>query len=165
MRPTRLVSLGLMAATVMSAAALTAQAQDQPPPAADQTQAPASGADLRCRMTFTLEGWSAIYQSAHGKGVVTCADGSSFPVLIRAKGGGLTAGKWQIDDGHGTFSDVHRPSEVLGRYAQGGAQAGVVKSAEAEVLTKGTVSLALAGRGHGVDLGVAVGEVTLSRAK
>jgi hypothetical protein len=155
MKPTRLISLGLMALTLMSAAALgIAQA---PPPAA--------GADLRCRMTFSLEGWSAIYQSAHGKGIVTCADGSSFPVLIRAKGGGLTAGKWQIDDGVGTFSDVHRPAEVLGRYAEGGAHAGVVRSSEAQVLTKGTVSLALAGKGHGVDLGVAIGEVTLSPAK
>lgn len=176
MRATRLISLGLMAATLMSGAALgTAQAQDAaPPPPPDQAQPPpppppdegqASGADLRCRMTFTLNGWSAIYQSARGKGVVTCADGSSFPVLIRAKGGGLTAGKWQIDDGRGTFSDVHRPNEVLGRYAEGGAQAGLVKAGEAQVLTKGTVSLALAGKGHGVDLGIALGEVTLSPAK
>jgi hypothetical protein len=157
MRPTRLISLVLMAVTPMSAAVLaTAQ---------DQTQAAAPGADLRCQMTFSLNGWSAIYQSAHGKGMVTCADGSSFAVLIRARGGGLTAGRWQIDDGVGTFSDVHRPTEVLGRYAEGGAQAGVVKSGEAEVLTKGTVSLALHGHGHGVDLGVAIGEVTLSPAK
>jgi hypothetical protein len=154
MRPTRLllISLGLMTVAVISGAMPgTAQAQ-------------AAGADLRCKMSFTLNGWSAIYQSAHGKGIVTCADGSTLAVLISAKGGGLTAGRWQIDDGVGTFSDVHRPSEVLGRYAEGGAQAGVVKSAEAQVLTKGTVSLALAGHGHGVDLGVAVGEVTLSAA-
>jgi hypothetical protein len=128
-------------------------------------QARAAGADLRCRMQFSLSGWSAIYQSAHGKGVVTCGDGSVLHVLISAKGGGLTAGRWQIDDGVGTFSDVHRPSEVLGRYAEGGANAGVVKSSAAAVLTKGTVSLALAGHGQGVDLGVAVGEVTLSPAK
>ena len=125
----------------------------------------ADGPDLRCKMQFSLSGWSAIYQSAHGKGVVTCGDGSVLHVLISAKGGGLTAGRWQVDDGVGTFSDVHRPSEVLGRYAEGGAHAGVVKSSAAEVLTKGTVSLALAGHGEGVDLGVAVGEVTLSPAK
>jgi hypothetical protein len=153
MRQTRLISLVLTAVAVMSATVLgTAQAQ-------------AAGPELRCKMSFTLSGWSAIYQSAKGKGIVTCADGSTLPVLISAKGGGLTAGRWQIDDGVGTFSEVHRPADVLGRYAEGGAQAGVVKSAEAQVLTKGPVSLALTGRGHGVDLGVAVGEVTLSAAK
>jgi hypothetical protein len=128
------------------------------------SRARAEGPDLRCRIQFSLSGWSAIYQSARGKGVVTCGDGSVLRVLISAKGGGLTAGRWQIDDGVGTFSDVHRPSEVLGRYAEGGAQAGVVKSGAAQVLTKGTVSLALAGHGEGIDLGVAVGEVTLSPA-
>jgi hypothetical protein len=125
----------------------------------------AAGPDLRCRMRFSLSGWSAFYQRAEGKGVVTCSDGSVLHVSISARGGGLTAGRWQIDDGVGTFSDVHRPSEVLGRYAAGEVQAGVVKSAGAQVLTKGTVSLALAGHGEGVDLGIAVGEVTLSPAK
>jgi hypothetical protein len=33
------------------------------------------------------------------------------------------------------------------------------------VLTKGTVSLALAGAGEGIDLGVTVGELVISAAK
>jgi len=61
------------------------------------------------------------------------------------------------------FSDVHQISDVLGDYAQGGAHAGVVKSASGQVLTKGTVSLALAGTGEGVNLGVDVGKFTISR--
>lgn len=146
-------SVLLMAVAMMSGALLGAG------------QARADAPDLKCHMRFSLSGWSAIYERAEGKGVITCDDGSTLPVRISARGGGLTAGRWQVDDGVGTFSDVHRPSEVLGRYAEGGAQAGVVKSGAAQVLTKGTVSLALAGHGEGIDLGVAVGEVTLSRAK
>ena len=38
-----------------------------------------------------------------------------------------------------------------------------MKAGEAQVLTKGDVSLALAGKGEGVDIGVDVGEFTISR--
>jgi hypothetical protein len=51
--------------------------------------------------------------------------------------------------------------DVFGHYAQAGVEAGVVKSSNAQVLTKGTTSLALAGTGEGVDLGISVGEFTI----
>jgi hypothetical protein len=41
----------------------------------------------------------------------------------------------------------------------------MVNSATAQVLTKGTVSLALTGKGEGIDLGVSLGEFTLKPAK
>ena len=85
-------------------------------------------------------------------------------VTISAKGGGLTVGKSHIDNGTGQFSDIHTIDDVLGAYAQGEAHAGVVKSGDAQVLTKGTVSLALAGGGQGMDIGVDVGEFTLTFA-
>ena len=47
----------------------------------------------------------------------------------------------------------------------GEASAGVVKSGTAQVLTKGTVSLALAGAGEGVDLGISFGKFTISQAR
>lgn len=118
---------------------------------------------LDCRMTFSLTGWSLLYKHAEGTGMVTCENGQSLPVSITVKGGGLTAGKWHVDNGSGTFTDVHRITDVLGRYVQGGAHAGVVRSGSAQVLSKGTVSLALAGSGEGVDLGVDVGAFTISR--
>lgn len=121
-------------------------------------------ADIGCKLTFKLSGWSAIYSHAEGKGMVSCNDGSSMPVLIMAKGGGLTAGRTQVDHGEGKFTHVHSINEVVGRYAQGEAHAGVMKSATAQVLTKGTVSLALAGSGQGIDLGVDVGEFVLKPA-
>ena len=125
----------------------------------------AASAELDCTLRFSLTGWSAILEHAEGHGVVTCADGRTMRVSIETKGGGLTVGKSHIDNGTGKFSDVHRINDVLGSYAEGGAHAGVVKSSTAQVLTKGNVSLALAGTGEGVDLGVSVGRFTLKRIK
>ena len=127
-------------------------------------RASAAQADLDCKLTFSMTGWSAIYKHADGNGRVTCADGASMPVHIRVRGGGLTAGKWHVDNGTGTFTDVHRIGDVLGNYAQAEATAGAVKAGTAQVLTKGTVSLALAGAGEGVDLGLSGAKFTISRA-
>lgn len=127
------------------------------------TQTGAASAELDCKLHFTLTGWSAIYKHAEGNGVVRCEDGSSMRVNITSKGGGLTVGKSRIDNGSGKFTDVRTIDDVLGRYVQGEAHAGVVKSGTAQLLTKGPVSLALAGNGEGVDLGIAIGEMTLTR--
>ena len=123
----------------------------------------AAEADLDCKLHFSLSTWSVIYKQSEGRGVVTCENGASIRVGIKAKGAGLTVGKSRIDNGTGRFTDVRRIDDVLGSYAQSEAHAGAVKSGAAQVLTKGTVSLALAGAGEGIDLGVDVGELTLSR--
>lgn len=127
--------------------------------------AAAAQPDLDCKLTFSLTGWSAIYERADGNGRVTCANGHSLPVHIRIRGGGLTAGKWHIDDGKGKFTDVYRLDDVLGSYAAASANAGIVKSGTAQVLTKGTVSLALAGNGQGVNIGISGTKFTISRAE
>lgn len=119
--------------------------------------------DLDCKLAYQVDGWSLIYKHATGTGTVTCNNGKSLPVKITAQAIGLTAGKWEIHDGKGRFSDIHNINDVLGAYAQAEANAGVVKSGSAQVLTKGTVSLALAGTGEGVNLGVDVGRFELSR--
>lgn len=126
------------------------------------TSAQAADANLDCKLKFSLTGWAAIYKHADGNGTVTCENGQTMRVKIVAKGGGLTVGKSHIDNGTGTFSDIHTIKDVLGTYAQGEASAGLGKSGTAQVLTKGTVSLALAGTGEGVDLGVSFGGFTLS---
>ena len=127
--------------------------------------APATAAGkFDCEMRFNLTGWAAIYKHAEGNGVITCNNGESMNINIVARGGGLTAGKYQVEDGKGKFSDVSNLTELLGSYAQGEANAGLVKSGTAQVLTKGTVSLALAGKGEGVDLGISFGKFTISRA-
>jgi len=122
-------------------------------------------ADLGCMMQFSLSTWSLIYKQSEGHGLVTCQNGQSMHVKIVARGGGLTVGKSHIDDGKGRFTDVHSISEILGHYGDAEAQAGAGRASEAQVLTKGEVSLALSGTGEGIDLGVDVGEVTLSPMK
>ena len=127
--------------------------------------AQAAEANLDCKMKFSLTGWSVIYKHAEGSGVVSCENGKSMNVKISAKGGGLTVGKSHIDNGTGKFTDVHKIQDVLGTYAQGDASIGAGKSGTAQVLTKGTVSLALAGAGEGIDLGVSVGGFSITAAE
>ena len=128
-------------------------------------QANAADPKLDCDMKFNLTGWSAIYKHAEGSGMITCSNGKSYPVNIVAHGGGLTVGKYKVENGTGKFSDVYTPADLFGDYAQGEANAGLVKSGTAQVLTKGTASLALAGSGEGVNLGISFGKFTISRAK
>lgn len=125
--------------------------------------AAAADANLDCKLTYSLTGWSLIYKHTTGTGVVKCENGQSMRVKVAAKALGITAGKWHIDNGKGNFTDVHNIDDVLGDYAQASANAGLVKSGEAQVLTKGPVSLALAGNGEGVNVGVDVGKFTISR--
>lgn len=132
---------------------------------ATTTPARAADADLECKLSYSLTGWSLVYKHTSGTGVVTCNNGDSMPVRVTAKALGLTAGKWHIDNGKGTFSDVHDIHDVLGAYAQASANAGLAKSGEAQVLSKGPVSLALAGAGEGINLGVDVGQFKIEPAR
>jgi hypothetical protein len=125
--------------------------------------APAAAADVKCTLKFTMTGWSAFYKAANGTGTVTCSNGVSRKVKLRARGGGLTVGKSTIEDGHGEFSSVANVDEIFGSYAAAEAHAGAVESVKAQVMTKGEVSLALSGKGRGFDLGIAFGKLTISK--
>ena len=124
---------------------------------------PAWGGPTKCRIKYSLAGWSAVYSTASGSGTITCDNGQSARVSLRAKGGGLTAGKSKIINGHGTFSEVGGISELFGTYASADVHAGMVESSAAQVVTKGTVSLAFSGTGKGIDLGVAFGEFVIEK--
>ena len=123
----------------------------------------AHAADVDCKLRFTLSGWSAFYKRADGNGTITCNNGASFAVKLQARGGGLSFGKSTIRDGTGEFSAVQSVDELLGSYATAEAHAGAVKSSKAQVMTKGEVSLALAGTGEGWDLGVAFGKFVIKK--
>jgi hypothetical protein len=115
---------------------------------------------LKCTLTFSMHGWSAIYKTASGSGTIHCSNGKSLHVQLEAKGGGLTVGK-SVESGRGEFSAVAAMSELPGSYAAAEVQAGAVKSAQAQVMTKGEVSLALSGKGRGWDLGISFGELKI----
>ena len=128
--------------------------------------APAAGVETDttvCRMDYTLKGWSIFYKASRGLATITCDNGQTARAKISAKGGGLTAGKSQVRDGYGKFSEVADIKELFGTYASATAAAGAVKSSEVQALTKGEVSLALAGNGTGVELGVSFGKLTITR--
>lgn len=125
--------------------------------------APRAWSETNCRMSFDLKGWSAIYKVAHGHGRITCDNGQTAVVRIEAKGGGLTAGKSEIRNGIGRFSAVRSIDSVFGSYASASAEAGAARSVEAMALTKGEVSLALSGKGHGFDLGIAFADFKITR--
>ncbi|TYT25839.1 hypothetical protein FZO89_05985 [Luteimonas viscosa] len=123
--------------------------------------APVAARDVSCRLDFDMAGWSALYKTASGTGRVRCDNGQAMAVRIDAKGGGLSFGKSEIRGGRGEFSAVRGIGEVLGTYVAAEAHAGAVKSSKAQAMTKGEVSLALAGTGEGWDLGVAFGAFTI----
>ena len=121
-------------------------------------------AETKCRLSFSLSGWSAFYKTASGSGRVTCDNGQVRRVVIHTVGGGATVGR-SVVSGRGDFSPVADVREVYGNYANAEAHAGVVRSSTAQVVTKGPVSLALAGRGRGIDLGIAFGKFTIAPAR
>ena len=116
-----------------------------------------------CQMNYTLKGWSIFYKASRGAATITCDNGQTATARISAKGGGLTAGKSQVRDGHGKFSEVGDIKELFGTYAMATAAAGAGQSAEAQALTKGEVSLALAGTGTGMEVGVSFGKFKITR--
>ncbi|MET0935143.1 MAG: hypothetical protein ABWX83_04090 [Luteibacter sp.] len=119
----------------------------------------------QCHMTFSTTGWAAIYKKADGRGHVRCDNGQSADVIIHVRGGGLTAGKFSIEGGKGEFTGVRGIKEIYGEYASGGANAGVVKSAESAAMTKGEVSLAVTGTGRGFNLGVDLSKFEIEKLK
>ena len=148
-------TLGLTAALVLAAGALAGM------PA---TSAYAASAPIKCHLTYQMAGWSAIYQHVTGSGHVVCDNGQRAAVTLSMHGGGLTAGKFRVS-GHGDISNVYGLHDVFGSYAQAGASAGAVSSGTAQVLTKGTVSIALTGTGEGINLGVAIDKFDIEPAK
>lgn len=119
--------------------------------------------NIDCELRYDLAGWSVFYKTASGTGMITCDNGASIPVKITVKGGGLTVGKSKITDGKGKFSGAYSLNDLIGSYASVEAHAGADKSSSAQVVTKGDVSLALAGTGKGWDLGVAGSRFTIER--
>ena len=121
----------------------------------------ATAGETDCKLKFNLAGWSAFYKTASGDGTITCDNGQKLNVRIEARGGGLSFGKSKIENGTGEFSGVRDIHDVLGTYATAEAHAGASRSTKAQAMTKGDVSLALAGKGSGWDVGVAFGKFVI----
>jgi hypothetical protein len=116
-----------------------------------------------CEMIYNLKGWSVIYKTSKGEGRITCSNGQAADVAIKTHGGGFTVGKSEIIGGKGKFSEVRSIDALFGTYAVAEAHAGATKSAGAQAMTKGEVSLSLVGTGQGVDVGFSFGGFTIER--
>lgn len=119
--------------------------------------------NIDCELRFNLSGWSIFYKTATGTGTITCDNGASIPVKINAKGGGLTVGKSTVSDGRGKFTGAYSVNDLIGTYGGAEVHAGASRSSNAQVVTKGDISLALAGTGRGWDLGVGFGKFVIER--
>jgi hypothetical protein len=126
--------------------------------------AASAGGKVDCTIDFKLSGWAIFYKTSSGVGTIKCSNGQSARVKLDAKGGGPSVGKSSIDKGHGQFSGVDNISELFGSYVSAGAGAGAVKSASANVMTIGEVSLAFSGTGRGWELGIAFGRLSIERS-
>ena len=106
-----------------------------------------------------------------GDRVITTIDEFKVPVGEQFIGRRLNAlaqpkdGKGAIREGRASFSEVFDISELYGGYVSAEAHAGASKSASAQVMTKGEVSVSLTGKGAGVDLGVAIGKFSIKPVK
>src|SRR6267378_2556874 len=160
MQPVKILRSGLL----LCAFAFPAL-ERSPALARDEYASQGKGTSVACRMTFNLKGWSAFYRTSKGDGAITCDNGQTAKVRIKATGGGITFGKSEIVGGTGRFTGVRSINELFGSYVQSEAHAGAGKSADAQALTKGEVSLTLAGTGRGVDIGFAFGKFTIERSR
>lgn len=125
----------------------------------------AQAAELECTLHYDMSGGGAFYKHSTGSGEVTCGNGQTLAVSIESKGGGLTFGHSDIKDGTGKFTGVHDIHDIIGGYATAEANSGSGETSKAQVVTKGSISLALTGKGTGRTLGVSFGSFIISERK
>jgi len=122
--------------------------------------------EISCTLTYDMSGGGVFYKHSTGEGVIKCSNGQSLAITIESKGGGLTFGKSRIVNGTGKFTPVHDIRDLIGGYATAEANAGNAGNAsKAQVVTKGSISLALSGKGTGRTLGVSFGSFIISERK
>jgi hypothetical protein len=96
-----------------------------------------------------------------GSGVLNF-QGRSYPLSIGGLSYGFTFGASETHF-HGTVSNIHRPSDIAGVYAQAGAGAAAIRGAQAVVLTNqnGAV-LTLTGEQNGLIVSLDLSGLALS---
>lgn len=118
---------------------------------------------ISCKMSYRLKGWSFAYKQYDGSGEVSCNNGQRAQVILESKSLGFSIGASEIE-GTGQFTALKNIDEIYGTFVSLEGHAGVTKSAAGQVLTRGVISLALSGEGRGIDIGVTLGGLKISRA-
>jgi len=126
--------------------------------------APAGDAGvLGCTIKFGLSTWAVPGKKFEGSGVVDCENGATLRVRIVANGARLRYATSMVDDASGTFTGVHSVTEILGTYTDADKERAATD--EAQILSKGSVMLALTGGNENIDLGAGLGEFILTRSQ
>ncbi len=117
---------------------------------------------MTCTMKFKMSGFSLIYKHYDGTGEIQCRNGEKAQVLLASNSVGFTIGKSEIE-GDGVFSEVKSINEIFGDYASMESHVGFINSFDAQLLTRGEISLALKAQGRGIDIGATFGDLNIKR--
>ena len=124
--------------------------------------APPSSGLMTCTMKFKMSGLSLIYKHYDGTGDIQCRNGDKAQVILTSNSVGFTIGKSEIE-GDGVFSEVKSINEIFGDYASMESHVGFINSFDAQLLTRGEISLALKAQGRGIDIGATFGDLNIKR--
>lgn len=117
---------------------------------------------MTCTMKFKMSGLSLIYKHYDGTGEIQCRNGDRAQVILTSNSVGFTIGKSEIE-GDGVFSEVKSINEIFGDYASMESHVGFINSFDAQLLTRGEISLALKAQGRGIDIGATFGDLNIKR--
>lgn len=123
---------------------------------------PANGSLTSCTMKYKLSGFSLAFKYYDGTGEIQCRNGEHAQVSLSSKSIGFTIGKSEIE-GEGIFSEVRNLNEIYGDFVSMESHVGFLSSVDAQLLTRGEVSLALKGQGRGIDIGATIGDLTIKK--
>lgn len=124
--------------------------------------APPAAGLMTCTMKFRMSGFSLIYKHYDGTGEIQCRNGEKAQVILTSNSVGFTIGKSEIE-GDGVFSEVRSLNEVFGDYASMESHVGFINSFDAQLLTRGEISLALKAQGRGIDIGATFGDLNIRK--
>lgn len=115
-----------------------------------------------CTMNFKMSGFSLIYKRYDGTGEIRCRNGESASVILTSNSIGFTIGKSEIS-GVANISDVKSINEIYGDFVSLESHAGFLNSFDAQLLTRGEISMAMKAEGRGIDIGATIGDLTIKR--
>ena len=114
-----------------------------------------------CSIKYNLTGWSFLYKTYKGRGVVQCSNGQSAQVALTLHGGGLTFGVSDIENAKGKLTGVKSLKDIYGTYFSIDVHAGFARAAEARTLFKGYIAGGGSGVGGGYGLGLTFSGLTI----
>lgn len=115
-----------------------------------------------CQMHYHLSGFSLVFRYYTGTGEITCRNGQRANAALTSTSIGFSIGKSEFE-GVAHFSEVKGIDEIWGNYMSLESHAGFLKSFDAQLLTRGEISMALDGQGRGVDIGATIGNLNIIR--